>query len=38
MRYLTLWPKIGDVTAERLITEMSGLYDVQSAQATSGPA
>ncbi len=31
MRYLTLWPKIGDVTAERLITEMSGLYDVQSA-------
>jgi DNA helicase-2/ATP-dependent DNA helicase PcrA len=30
-RYLTLWPRIGDATAARLIKELKPLYDIQDA-------
>ena len=32
VRYLTLWPKIGDVTAEKLITGMSRFVDLDTAR------
>jgi DNA helicase II / ATP-dependent DNA helicase PcrA len=31
VRYLTLWPKIGDVTAQRLISVVEGAPDVEAA-------